>query len=112
MAKEEEAKNLLQGTALLEFRILKDPEFAISLMQKIDDVLAGKNLEDTTKIDAAETAKTETKRYISNCCRYEQGKTTIGRRIQKGTSFLCNCNVGSSRVSLPMLMFVRARKIY
>ncbi len=61
VAKEEEAKNLLQGTALLEFRILKDPEFAVSLMQKIDDVLAGKNLQDTTKIDAAETAKTETR---------------------------------------------------
>lgn len=60
VAKEEEAKNLLQGTALLEFRILKDPEFTISLMQKIDNVLAGKNLEDTTKIDTT-TAKTETK---------------------------------------------------
>ncbi|HEY4755392.1 MAG TPA: protein translocase subunit SecD [Ignavibacteriaceae bacterium] len=61
VAKEEEAKNLLQGTALLEFRILKDPEFAISLMQKIDNVLAGKNLEDTTKTDTTTTAKTETK---------------------------------------------------
>ncbi len=61
VAKEEEAKNLLQGTALLEFRILKDPEFAVSLMQKIDNVLAGKNLEDTTKTDTTTTAKTETK---------------------------------------------------
>ncbi len=61
VAKEQEAKNLLQGTALLEFRILKDPEFAISIMQKIDNVLAGKNLEDTTKIDTTSTAKTETK---------------------------------------------------
>ena len=61
VAKEEEAKSLLQGTALLEFRILKDPEFAISLMQKIDNVLAGKNLEDTTKTDTTTTAKTEKK---------------------------------------------------
>lgn len=61
VAKEEEAKNLLQGTALLEFRILKDPEFAISLMQKIDNVLAGKNLEDTIKTDTTTTAKTQTK---------------------------------------------------
>jgi len=61
VAKEEEAKNLLQGTALLEFRILKDPEFAISLMQKIDNVLAGKDLEDTTKTDTTATAKTEAK---------------------------------------------------
>lgn len=61
VAKEEEARNLLQGTALLEFRILKDPEFAVSLMQKIDNVLAGKNLEDTTKTDTTTTAKTEAK---------------------------------------------------
>lgn len=61
VAKEEEAKNLLQGTALLEFRILKDPEFAVSLMQKIDNVLAGKNLEDTTKTDTTATVKTEAK---------------------------------------------------
>ncbi|NWF90245.1 MAG: protein translocase subunit SecD, partial [Ignavibacteriaceae bacterium] len=61
IAKEEEAKNLLQGTALLEFRILKDPEFTVSLMQKIDDVLSGKNLEDTTKNDTTTSAKTEAK---------------------------------------------------
>lgn len=61
VAKEEEAKNLLQGTALLEFRILKDPEFTVSLMQKIDNVLAGKNLEDTTKTDTTAAAKTESK---------------------------------------------------
>lgn len=61
VAKEEEAKNLLQGTALLEFRILKDPEFTVSLMQKIDNALAGKQLEDTTKTDTTTTAKEETK---------------------------------------------------
>jgi SecD/SecF fusion protein len=60
VAKEQEAKNLLQGTALLEFRILKDPEFAVSLMQKIDNVLAGKNLEDSTKIDATTTTTAKT----------------------------------------------------
>jgi preprotein translocase subunit SecD len=40
IAREEEAKQLLQGTALLEFRLLRDPEFTISVMQKIDDALA------------------------------------------------------------------------
>ena len=40
IAREEEAKQLLQGTALLEFRLLKDPEFTISVMQKIDEALA------------------------------------------------------------------------
>ncbi len=40
VAREEEAKQLLQGTALLEFRLLKDPDFTISVMQKIDDAMA------------------------------------------------------------------------
>lgn len=51
IAREEEAKQLLQGTALLEFRLLRDPEFTISVMQKIDDALAKTIgvLPDTTK---------------------------------------------------------------
>jgi preprotein translocase subunit SecD len=40
IAREEEAKQLLQGTALLEFRLLREPDFTISVMQKIDDALA------------------------------------------------------------------------
>jgi len=53
VAREEEAKQLLQGTALLEFRIVKDPEFTIAIMQNIDKVLAGKIIEDTTKTDSS-----------------------------------------------------------
>lgn len=40
VAKEEEAKQLLQGTALLEFRLVKDAEVTFPIMQRIDDVLA------------------------------------------------------------------------
>lgn len=54
VAREEEAKQLLQGTALLEFRIVKDPELTISVMQKIDDVLSGKVIDDTTKVDSTQ----------------------------------------------------------
>ena len=53
IAREEEAKQLLQGTALLEFRIVKDPEFTIAIMQNIDKVLAGKIIDDTTKTDSS-----------------------------------------------------------
>ncbi|NCS88432.1 MAG: protein-export membrane protein SecD [Ignavibacteria bacterium CG2_30_36_16] len=62
VAKEEEAKQLLQGTALLEFRLVKEPEFAYSVMERIDNVLAGKTLEDTTASDTttAETASADT----------------------------------------------------
>jgi SecD/SecF fusion protein len=45
IAREEEAKKLLQGTALLEFRIVREPDFTFPIMQKIDDVLAGKILD-------------------------------------------------------------------
>lgn len=60
VAREEEARQLLQGTALLEFRLVKEPEYAITIMQKIDDLLAGKKLEDTTAVDstvASDTSK-------------------------------------------------------
>lgn len=61
IAKEEEARQLLQGTALLEFRLVKDTEFTINLMQKIDDALAGKDLNDTTKVsDTTQTASNDT----------------------------------------------------
>jgi len=63
VAKEEEARQLLQGTALLEFKLLKDPEFAFNLMQKIDETLAGKTVDDSTSTDstkiAQDTAKTK-----------------------------------------------------
>jgi preprotein translocase subunit SecD len=51
VAREEEAKKLLQGTALLEFRIVRDADFTFPIMQKIDDVLAGKML-DSLKVDS------------------------------------------------------------
>jgi preprotein translocase subunit SecD len=61
VAREEEAKQLLQGTALLEFRIVRDPDFTFNIMQKIDEVLAGKII-DSTKTDSTgisdETADT------------------------------------------------------
>jgi preprotein translocase subunit SecD len=57
IAREEEAKQLLQGTALLEFRIVRDPDFTFPIMEKIDEVLAGK-LQDTTMIAENEDTST------------------------------------------------------
>jgi SecD/SecF fusion protein len=59
IAREEEAKKLLQGTALLEFRIVREADFTFPVMQKIDDVLAGKVLDDTTQVISEDKA-TET----------------------------------------------------
>ncbi|NUN09933.1 MAG: protein translocase subunit SecD [Ignavibacteriaceae bacterium] len=56
IAKEEEARQLIQGTALLEFKLLKDPEFTFNVMQRIDEVLAGKKLDDTTATDTTKAA--------------------------------------------------------
>lgn len=53
VAREEEARQLLQGTALLEFKLVKDPQLTFSIMQKIDNVLAGNPLQDTVKTDSA-----------------------------------------------------------
>ncbi len=52
VAREEEAKQLLQGTALLEFKLVKDPDFTISVMKSIDNVLAGKSISDSTLSDS------------------------------------------------------------
>jgi SecD/SecF fusion protein len=60
VAREQEARQLLQGTALLEFRLVKDPEFAIQIMQKIDNVLAGKQDLDSTKSDTSQAAADST----------------------------------------------------
>jgi len=56
---EREVQTLLQGTAKLEFRLLRDPAIAYRVMQSIDDFLAGKVSADTAA--ASKTAKKEEK---------------------------------------------------
>ncbi len=58
IAREEEAKQLLQGTALLQFNLVKDPQTAINIMTRIDEVLAGKtdSTVDNTKKDSTVAA--------------------------------------------------------
>lgn len=60
VAKEEEARQLLQGTALLEFKLVKDPQFTINVMQRIDNILAGKSLDDSLKSDSLKTDSLKT----------------------------------------------------
>ncbi len=54
VAREEEAKQLLQGTALLEFRIVRDADFAFAIMQKVDEVLAGNIIQPDTSETVSE----------------------------------------------------------
>jgi preprotein translocase subunit SecD len=62
VSREEEAKRLLQGTALLEFRIVRDPDFTFAIMKKIDEVLAGKVdvTKDISEISESDTLSTDT----------------------------------------------------
>ncbi|MBE2280317.1 MAG: protein translocase subunit SecD [Ignavibacteriaceae bacterium] len=57
ISNEEEARQLIQSTALLEFKLVKDPEFAFNIMQKIDEVLAGKVTPEGDTINNVDTSK-------------------------------------------------------
>jgi preprotein translocase subunit SecD len=57
---ENEVRSLLQGTALLEFRMLKDPQVSYRVMESIDKFLTGKLETDTIASSAA--ASTEKKK--------------------------------------------------
>lgn len=56
VSKEGEVRQLLQGTALLEFKLLTDPEIASKVYQMVDKALAGKPLDDSTSHDTSATA--------------------------------------------------------
>lgn len=57
IAKEEEAKKLLQGSALLEFKLVKDPNFTYPIIERIDQVLAGKVNFDSTGTAVVDSSK-------------------------------------------------------
>ena len=59
VSKEEEAKRLLQGRALLEFKLVKDANFAIPIMNKIDEVLARDFAKDSTLTDTTASDSTQ-----------------------------------------------------
>ena len=66
VAKEEEAKQLLQGTALLEFRLVKDAELTYPIMQRIDDVLAKRNQSGVKDSLGNEVAALDTTKKLSD----------------------------------------------
>jgi len=62
VSKETEVRQLLQGTALLEFKLLKEPDVAYRVMDAIDKALAaaGADSTDTAKVAVADTNKITT----------------------------------------------------
>ncbi|MBU0474264.1 MAG: protein translocase subunit SecD [Bacteroidetes bacterium] len=55
IAKEEEAKRLLQGSALLEFKIVKDASFTFPIMKRIDEILAADFKGETDSVIVTDT---------------------------------------------------------
>lgn len=53
ISREEEAKQLLQGRALLEFKMVKDPEFTFPIMTAVDGVMK-KIVSNTTEADTTQ----------------------------------------------------------
>lgn len=58
VSKQEEARQLLQGRAQLEFRLVKDPEYAAKVIENINKVLSGKMKVDSLK-DSTQVVKTD-----------------------------------------------------
>lgn len=65
IAKEEEAKNLVQGRALLEFKLVKESDFAFPIMNRIDEVLAGQFTKDSVEAvkDSLNTEEMSTEQF-------------------------------------------------
>ena len=59
VSKEEEAKRLLQGSALLEFKIVKDPNFTVQVMNSIDEKLAESLNPETETTTTEDTTATQ-----------------------------------------------------
>ena len=57
VSKEWEVRQLLQGTALLEFKLLKDPDIVLKVMESIDKSMAGKTAGDTTAAAQKDTSQ-------------------------------------------------------
>ncbi len=60
VSKEGEVRQLLQGTALLEFKLLKDPEVAYRVMEAIDRAIAGATIDTTDTTALAQRQDTTT----------------------------------------------------
>jgi preprotein translocase subunit SecD len=68
VAKEAEVRQLLQGTALLEFKLLIDNEIALKIYESIDRSLAGKAITDSTGADSTQSlaSKTDTSKGVDS----------------------------------------------
>ena len=87
VAKEEEAKQLLQGTALLEFRLVKDADFTYPIMQRIDEVLAKRNKSGIKDTISNETASADTTQNADTTAAADTTKQLTKEEFQKQHPF-------------------------
>lgn len=85
-----DVRKLLQGTALLEFKLLIDPQIAVKVMQKIDTYLSGGNLDsliladslsEITKLDS--TLKQDSTQIVSE---EKKNDTSVTKNKKEDTS--------------------------
>lgn len=77
VTKEDEVRQLLQGTALLEFKLMKDPEIIYKTMDAIDKYLAGKGYTDTTVTSSDSTKKKQDKNTLTALANADTGKSIL-----------------------------------
>ena len=77
VTKEDEVRQLLQGTAMLEFKLMKEPDIIYPTMEAIDKYLAGTSLNDSLKnISENKSAKKEVAKTFTPTSALEQVSPT------------------------------------
>ena len=77
VSKEAEVRQLLQGTALLEFKLLIDPEISSKVYAEVDKALGGKSLTDSTAADTSNAAVTS--KTVANKNDTTKADTSLGQ---------------------------------
>ena len=89
VTKESEVRQLLQGTALLEFKLLIEPEIAGKVYEAVDKTLAGKPLNDSTGADTskASAAKQDTSSLDTSLANLTPDEAQEEERAKKENPF-------------------------
>jgi preprotein translocase subunit SecD len=82
----EEVRKLLQGTALLEFKLVIDPQIAVKVMEKINTFLAGGNLDSLIQADSLNNISKNLKQDTSKTTQTNLKKDTAAITEKKDTS--------------------------
>ncbi|MCK9409459.1 MAG: protein translocase subunit SecD [Bacteriovoracaceae bacterium] len=78
VSKEAEVRQLLQGTALLEFKLMKDPDIIYKTMEAVDKYLAGKGYNDSTgSSDTTTKAASQTNTLSALTSKSDTGASAI-----------------------------------